>query len=311
MISKRNNIRSGLKDVKKNMELTLLALPSIIYIFIFSYIPLYGLVLPFKNFKISKGFFKSEWCGLDNFKYLFNNLEKLFEITRNTIGMNLLFITVGTIITVILALFLHEISRNTAKVYQTIIFFPYFISWIVTSRIISAILDMEHGALNVVLEAFGKEPIMWYNDPKYWPVILLIVVLWKGIGYTTVIYYAALMSVDPEYYEAARLDGASKIKQAIHISIPMIIPIIVIIFIMQVGRILYSDFGLFYYITNNQPLLYSTTDVIDTFVYRAMRMLGDFGMASAANFYQSSIGFILVLTANYVIGKLNSENKLF
>ncbi len=304
-------IKSGFRDFKKNWELTFLALPTIIYLFIFAYIPLYGLVLPFKDFKIKDGFFGSKWYGVENFKYLFSDMQKLFEITRNTIGLNFLFIITGTTATVILALLLHEMERNAVKVYQTIMFFPYFISWVVVSFLVLTVFDMQNGALNNLMGLFGTQPIMWFHEPKYWPFILIGVNFWKGMGYSTVIYYAALMSVDPEYYEAARLDGATRIQQAKHISIPMIMPMIIIIFIMQMGRVLYSDFGMFYYVTQNQTLLYPTTDVIDTFVYRAMRDLGDFGMASAANFYQSTLGFLLVLLSNFIVGKINSENKIF
>lgn len=269
------------------------------------------MVLPFKDFKIKDGFFGSKWYGIENFKFLFSDTQKLFEITRNTIGLNFLFILTGTTATVILALLLHEIGRNAVKVYQTVMFFPYFISWIVVSLVVLTILDMQNGALNSLLGLLGLDPVMWFHDPKYWPMILAAVNFWKGMGYSTVIYYAALMSIDPEYYEAARLDGANRIHQAIHISIPMIMPMILIIFIMQMGRVLYSDFGMFYYVTQNQTLLYPATDVIDTFVYRAMRNLGDFGMASAANFYQSVMGFLFVLFANFIVGRINHENKIF
>ena len=306
----KSKIHAEGRAFMQNLPLTLLALPGIIMIFIFNYIPLYGLILPFKNYRFDLGFFKSSWAGFDNFKFLFNG-EAILNATRNTILYNFVFIFLGTCIAVILALMLFELSRKSVKIYQTIIFLPYFVSWVVVAFVANAFLNMDYGAINKIGGLFGMEPILWYNEPKYWPVILVIASIWKGMGYNAVIYYAALMGVDRSYYEAAKIDGAGKLAQMRYISIPMIKPIITILVILGIGRIFYGDFGLFYSVTLNSSLLYSTTDVIDTFVYRSLINLGDIGMASAAGFFQSVVGFILVVTTNYVIKKIDSENALF
>lgn len=299
-----------MKTFRKSFSITLLALPGIALIFIFNYVPLYGLLLPFKNYKFDLGIWNSPWVGLDNFKFLFNG-NSIQRALRNTLLYNLVFISLGTFISVVLALMLREISRRFVRVYQTVLFIPFFISWVVAGFAFRGLFDMDYGVVNKVLMFLGETPIMWYNEPKYWPFILVIVSIWKGLGYGAVIYYAALMGVDAEYYEAATIDGAGKLRQAISISIPMIKPIIFILVILQIGRIFYSDFGLFFNVTLNSSQLYPTTDVIDTFVYRSLIDLGDIGMASAAGFFQSTVGFILVLLTNYIAKKFNPENSLF
>jgi putative aldouronate transport system permease protein len=309
-----NNMKSPIsrfiKDLKKDSGLIFLALPGVILIFIFCYIPLYGLILPFKQYRYDLGFFKSQWSGFVNFKYLFHG-NIVLRVVRNTICYNVVFIVLGQFLSVAFGLMLFELGRKSVKLYQTILFIPYFISWVVASFAFSALLDMEHGVLNEILQWLGKEPVLWYNEVKYWPFILVIVAVWKGLGYSSIIYYAALMGVDQELYEAARIDGASKLRQIRHISIPMLAPMITMMVILAIGRILNSDFGLFYNVPLNSHMLYSVTDVIDTFVYRSLMDLGDMGMASAAGFCQSVVGFFLVITVNYVVKKINSENSLF
>ena len=309
--AKKSNVFEKMaKTFKKNLGLTLLAFPGIILIFVFHYVPLYGLILPFKNYRFDLGIWKSPWVGFSNFNFLFTG-DVLFRVTRNTILYNMVFIVLGTFLSVVFSLMLFELGRKYVKLYQTMMFIPYFISWVVAGFAFLALFDMDYGVINKLLIMFGKAPIMWYSDPKYWPYILVIAAVWKGIGYGSVIYYAALMGIDPEYYEAAKIDGASKLRQAFSISVPMIQPIIIMMVILQIGRIFYGDFGLFYNVTLNSPLLYPTTDVIDTFVYRALIDMGDIGMASAAGLYQSVVGFVLVLLTNYIVKKINSENSLF
>jgi len=302
--------RGPFYDFRKNLPLTLLALPGIILIFIFQYLPYFGLVLPFINYKVNLGFFGSEWVGLSNFKFLFAG-DALFRITRNTILYNLVFIFFGTFCSVTTALLLFELSRRSVKVFQTILFLPYFISWVVVSYALQALLNMEYGVFNKMLEFFGADTILWYNNAKYWPVIIVVAAVWKGLGYGSVIFYAALMGIDQEYFEAATIDGAGKLRQTVSISIPLIKNVIIIMTILQIGRIFYSDFGLFYSVPMNSPLLYPTTDVIETFVYRALTSMGDIGMASAAGFYQAMVGFTLVLITNTVVRKVSAESALF
>jgi len=325
-ITKSTNLtkqtQSSCKKIKKNrhtlkrhratgtIELTLLALPSILFVFIFNYLPLYGLVLPFKEFNIRLGLLKSPWIGFENFQFLLTS-DSLWTITRNTVVMNALFFTFNTIFSVFFALLLFEVSRGFVKFYQTVFFFPYFMSWVIVSYVVSGFLESDRGVLNKLLEMIGVIGIEWYNDPKYWPFILVIVYVWKMTGYGAVIYYAGLIGIDPEYYEVALIDGASKLQQIRYISIPLIVPLIIVINLMAIGRIFYGDFGLFYNVTKDVPFLYPVTDVIDTYVYRSLKMLGDFGMSSAAGLYQSICGFILIFFTNLAVKKINSENALF
>ena len=295
---------------KKNLPLTVLALPAVLFLFVFNYVPLYGLVLPFKNYDYSLGFFKSPWAGLENFRFLFNN-DAVLIATRNTILYNVAFIILGLIFSVGIALMLYEMGAKFVKTYQTILFLPYFISWVVAAYAAKVFLDIDYGMFNNVLRMFGKEGVMWYNEPKYWPAILIVAEVWKGMGYNAIIYYAALMGTDKSLFEAARIDGANKLQQVWFISIPSIKPMIIIMTILKIGKIFYGDFGLFYNFTLNSSLLYSTTDIIDTYVYRSLITLGDVGMSSAAGFYQAVLGFILVVATNYIVKKIDSDNALF
>jgi putative aldouronate transport system permease protein len=296
--------------IKRNSGLTLLALPGILLLFVFHYVPLYGMLLPFKRYSYNLGIWNSPWSGLENFQFLFTG-GLLKTIIRNTLGYNAVFICLGTVVAVTFALLLFEVGKRFVKGYQTILFIPYFISWVVAGFAFRALLDMDYGIFNKLMDNLGVEPILWYNEPKYWPFILVAAEIWKGIGYGSVIYYAALMGIDSEYYEAAKIDGAGKLRMAVSISLPMIRPIIIMMMILQVGKIFYSDFGLFYNVTLNSSLLYSTTDVIDTYVYRSLIELGDIGMSSAAGFLQSIIGFALVLTTNGIVRRFSRENSLF
>ncbi|WP_246469377.1 ABC transporter permease [Cohnella nanjingensis] len=306
--SRRKN--SILKDFIRNFELTFLALPAIVFIFVFAYIPLYGLILPFKNYNFEQGFFGSPWAGLQNFKYLFTS-DTLVRVTTNTVVMNALFILFGTLFSLLFALLIFEVGKRHVKVYQTAMFFPYFISWVVAAYVVLAFLDMENGFINRMLIHFGKDPIMWYSNPHYWPFILVIVSVWKSAGYGAVIYYTGLLGTDTEYYEAAMIDGATRLQRAWHISLPLLKPLITIMTILAVGKIFYGDFGLFYNVTLDSTQLYPATDVIDTFVYRTLKSMGDIGMSSAAGLYQAVVGFALVLLSNWVVKKANPENSLF
>jgi len=309
-IKPQKNLTKKKSAFRNNLPLTLMALPGIIFIFIFNYVPLYGLVLPFKDYKVNLGFLGSEWAGLRNFEFLFNGKDMLIA-TRNTILYNLVFIFVGTAVSIIISLLLFEVSKKKVKLYQTLLLLPYFVSWVVVAYVVKGFFDMEHGIFNSILTKFGAEPLMWYNEVKYWPIIIIVANIWKGMGYSAVVYYASLMGVDKELYEAAEIDGAGKIKQMWYISLPMLKSIIVIMTILAIGKIFYGDFGLFYNLPLNSPILYPATDIIDTYVFRAMMVLGDVGMSSAACFFQSVLGFILVLVTNLIVKKVDSDNALF
>lgn len=313
MKQKLTNIRSkfGRMSDNKNIALLLMALPGIGFLFVFRYLPMAGIIIAFKKFRYDLGILASEWVGFKNFQFFFNS-QDFWRITRNTVGLNALFITSGVIVSVALALMLREVSKRLhIKIYQTVFFFPHFLSWVVVSFMLFSFLNMRYGIINRALEALGFQSIMWYVDPSYWPAILLIVYLWKNAGYFCIIYYAGLMGIDNELYEAAAIDGANKWQMVTKISIPLIKPLIIIMVLLQVGRIFYADFGMFFHLPRDIGMLYPTTDVIDTYVYRSLRVVGDIGMSSAVNFYQAIVGFTLVVSMNYIVRKLNAENALF
>jgi len=287
-------------------------IPGITYLLINNYLPMFGISIAFKNIDYAKGIWNSDWVGFQNFKFLFQSADA-FLITRNTILYNLAFIIIGLIVGVGFAILLNEIkSKAATKAYQSIILLPYLISMVLVSYLVFSMLSIETGFLNkTILPALGIEPISWYNEPKYWPFILVFVNVWKSAGYSCIVYLAAIIGIDTEYYEAAKLDGASKWQQIRTITIPLIVPIIIMLMILNIGRIFYSDFGLFYQVPMNSGPLYDATSTIDTYVFRGLMQLGDIGMASAAGLYQSIVGFILVILSNYAVRKLSKDNALF
>lgn len=309
-IKNRRTLKGEAKCFAKNWELTAMAVPAVILLIIFNYIPLFGLVLPFKDYRFDLGFFKSPWVGLENFRFLFSGKDVLVA-TRNTILYNAAFIISGLVIAVIFAIMLHELGRRSVKTYQTIFFLPYFVSWVVASYAFSGFLDVEFGIFNKILNRLGMESIAWYSEPKYWPFIILFVNTWKGMGYNIIIFYTELMSIDKTLYEAASVDSATRMQQIRYITLPCLKRIVVLLLIMNIGKMFMGDFGLFYNVPLNSSLLYSTTDVLDTYVYRALINLGKVGMSSAATFYQSIVGFVLVMLSNYIVKKLDEDNAVF
>lgn len=311
-IKTTNNIAT-MKQSKfvRSLPLTMLALPGIILLILFRYLPMFGLVLPFKNMSdLSVGFFNSAWCGLENFKFVFASVDALIAL-RNTILYNTVFIIVTIVICVSLALMLFELRARHVKFYQTVIFLPYFVSWVVGAFVVKGFLDMDYGVINNIRGFFGLGKVMWYSDAKYWPWVMLIVNTWKKMGYDTIMYYAALMSIDTSYFEAAKIDGAGKLRTTFSITIPMIKNTIIILFILHIGKIMYADFGLFYNVPMNISLLRTTTDVLDTYVFRTLTQLGDVGMSAAAAFFQSVVGFILVILTNLIVRKFDKDSALF
>ncbi|NOU88231.1 ABC transporter permease subunit [Paenibacillus sp. LMG 31460] len=304
---KRNSFWRG---IKRNWGLISLALPGLIFVIVFQYFPMFGLVLAFKDFNFGKGIWGSDWVGLNNFKFFFTS-DAALQVTRNTLLLNLSFIILTNLVSIAFALMLFELSRKAVKLYQTTLFFPYFLSWVVVSYVTYALLNPQLGVINHLFKQLGFAEINWYMESKYWPFILSLAFLWKNIGYSTLIFYTGLMGIDKSYYEAAAIDGASKWQQVRNISIPLLTPLITLISVLQIGKIFYSDFGMFYFLTADSGALYATTDVIDTYVYRALRVSGDIGMATAIGLYQSLVGFVLVLTVNFIVRKINKENAIF
>ena len=309
-MKKSNKKNKYLSDFKRSLPFLLLALPGAVVLFLFRLMPLFGLVLPFKNYNPILGFFKSEWTGFKNFEFLFRSNDVL-NATRNTLFYNAVGILAGIVVGVGVALLLFELANKYVKIYQTILYLPYFISFVVVAFIMKGLLDMNYGIFNKIIVYFGGEKLMWYNDPKYWFWIIPIASVWKNLGNNVLMYYAALIGISPELYESARIDGAGKLKQVWYISIPMIKNIIVVLFILNIGKIMYADFGLFYNVPLNIGLLYPATDVLDTYVYRALMTIGDIGMSSAAAFYQAVVGFILVIISNSLAKKIDPESGMF
>ena len=283
---------------------------GLIYLFINNYMPMAGLVVAFKNYNVVDGILWQPMGRLSNFTYLFNDA---WTITRNTLLYNIVFIIINLILGIAFAIFICDIRSKACKtIYQSAILLPFLMSIVIVSYITFAFFSGDNGMLNkTILPFFGKEAINWYSESKYWPVILVIVNTWKGVGYGCLIYISSISGIDPSFYEAAELDGASKWKQIRYITLPSIMPSVITLTLLNIGRIFYSDFGLFYQVTQNSGQLYDTTNVIDTYVYRALLQSGNIGMASAAGFYQSIVGFACVLLANVVVRKLSPENAMF
>lgn len=295
---------------RRNRDLFILSLPALVLTFIFNYLPLGGLVVAFKKFRFDLGLFGSKWNGLDNFRFFFVS-DNAWRITRNTVLYNAGFIILTMVFALLFALLLNEVSGRAVKVYQTALFLPYFLSWVVVGYIVLAFLEQERGLFGQLWTQFGWKPINWYQEAGRWPYILNAVNLWKTVGFSTLVYYAGIIGISPAYYEAARIDGASKLQMARRITLPLLAPLIIVLFIVAVGGMFRADFGLFYFIPNNSSFLYSTTDVIDTYVFRALRTIGDVGMSAAVGFYQSVVGFILVMLTNAVIKRINADNALW
>ena len=299
------------KSLRKYLPLYIMALPGFLYLLINNYLPMFGIVIAFKRLNFRLGILGSPWAGLDNFEYLFTTPDA-FRITRNTLCYNFVFIVINLILSVSIAIILSEIrSRRKVKVYQTVILLPYMISMVVVSYLVYGFLSGENGYFNAVLKFFGQEPISWYTEPKYWPFIIVFVNAWKGVGYSSIIYYATIMGIDNELYEAAAIDGAKKMAQVRYITIPLLKTTAVTLTLLAIGRIFYSDFGLFYQVTQNSAPLIDVTNTIDTYVFRGLMTLGDISMSSAAGVYQSLVGFVMVMAANWVTRKIDSESALF
>jgi putative aldouronate transport system permease protein len=293
-----------------NLPLTLMALPAVIYFALFHYMPMGGIIIAFKKYSYAKGILGSTWIGFRNFTFFFTS-QDAWRITRNTVGYSAIFIVTGIIGAVTVALLLYEIqSRLATKFYQTAMIIPNFLSWVVVGYITYSLFNPVLGILNQVITFFGFQPVQWYSKPHYWPFILPLVNLWKSVGINSVVYYAALMGINKELYEAAEIDGASRWRQTLAISIPSLVPVIVVLFILAVGGIFKGDFGLFYEIPRDIGLLYPTTDVIDTYLYRGLRG-GEIGITSAVGLFQSVVGFVMVLCTNGLIKKISPENAMF
>ena len=299
------------RDLKKNLPLLLLTIPGLTYLLINNYLPMFGIFIAFKDMNYAKGIFDSDWCGFKNFQFLFTS-NSAWVMIRNTVLYNVIFILLGTFLAVIVAILMSEIVQFAySKFFQAGLVLPNLVSMVIVSYIVYAFLSPENGLVNSLITSTGGEAVSWYTQEKWWPFILVVVQMWKTVGYSSIVYIASITGIDPSLYEAARIDGAGKMQQIFRITLPQLKPIITIMLLMSCARIFASDFGLFYQVPQNSGALYNVTQTIDTYVYRGLMKLGDIGMSGAAGLFQSLVGFVLVISANAIVRKTDNENALF
>jgi len=295
----------------KNRVFLIMLIPAVLYIVIFAYIPMGGIILAFKKYSYAGGIFGSPWNGLQNFEFFFNS-GRAWLVTRNTVLYNLLFIAFNTVLQMAVAILLTEIKDGKfRKLSQSLMFLPYFISWVVVSVIAFNFLSYDFGFINVFLEKNGIGKVNLYSNGAYWPVILTFFSAWKAVGYGSVLYLAAIMSIDTEVYEAAAIDGAGPFRRIFSITIPLMMPTVMILLLLSIGGIFKGNFDMFYNLIGNNGTLYSWTDVIDTFTFRALITNNDFGMSAAVGLYQSILCFLTVLLANWLVKRYNEDYSLF
>ena len=306
----KNGVSGFFRELIRNRTLYLMILPAFAFVIIFNYAPIYGLQLAFKKFNFQLGIMGSPWVGLDNFMSYFRSIF-FAQTTLNTLYLNFLFITFGMVSQVLVAILLNEVTRRQQKVFQTAMFFPYFISWIVISFFVTALLSERYGMINNIIIAFGGKRISWFTMPRYWRVILSIAHIWKGLGYGSVIYLAKIIGIDQEIYESAKIDGANKFQEICYITLPMLRPTMILLLLIAIGGVFRGDFGMIWALTGENKTLLSVTEVIDTYVYRMMRLTGNHGVAAAVGLYQSIMGFGLVMLSNYLVRRYDSDLALF
>ncbi|WP_151733234.1 ABC transporter permease [Paenibacillus tengchongensis] len=298
-------------DLKNYRVLLLMLAPAVLFYILFAYVPMAGIVIAFKRYDYAGGIFGSAWNGLDNFRFFFESGDA-WRVTRNTALYNIAFIVVNNALQIFAAVMLFEVGGKWfRKITQSALFLPYFISWVVVGAIAYNLLNYDIGTVNAVLRGLGLEAIDIYNTPAYWPYILVLVSAWKGLGYGTVMYLAAITSIDTEMYEAAEIDGANIFQRIRKVTIPNLYPTIIILVLLAVGNIFRGDFGMFYNMIGNNGLLFSATDVIDTFVFRSLITSNEIGMSAAAGLFQSVLGFVTIVTVNYAVRKYDKDRALF
>ena len=302
---------------KKTLWLLTMVAPGAIWLILIRYLPMFGIVMAFLDYRLPTrkmpfpiNLLHSDWVGLDNFQFLFTS--DALTMIRNTLGYNIVWIALGLVLAVALAIMMSELTKKfLAKTYQTLMFFPYFLSWVVAAYFLFAFLDPTNGMIVRAQKAAGMTPVDWYNEPKYWPLILTICSMWKNTGYSTVLYLSAITGIDRSQYEAAAVDGATKWQQMLHVTLPHLKPIIIVLLIMNVGKIFNADFGLFWSVPMNSAPLFPVTQVVDTYVYRSYKFTGDVGMSTAAGFLQNLVGFICIMGANAIVRRLDEDSSLF
>lgn len=300
-----------LYDLRHNKFLLLMLLPGVLFFVIFAYLPMLGIVIAFQDFSAAKGILGSDFVGFANFRFFLGSPDS-FRVTFNTLFLNTLFILSSMIASILIALMLSEVSNKYFKKgAQSLVILPHFISWAVIGLLAEAIFSSDTGFINGILTALGREPIMFYKDASLWPMLLTLMNIWQGAGFGSIVYLAAITGIDQEIYEAARIDGATKVQSIRYITLPLLRSTAVLLLIMSVGKIFNGNFGMIYALVGSNTLLYPTTDIIDTYVYRQLMELGDLGMSSAVGLYQSVLGFVMVVIANRITRKLSPESAIF
>lgn len=309
MHTKRN--RGFLHEIRQNGSAYLLVIPAAIYTLIFGYFTLPYMLIAFQKFNFKTGLFNSKWIGLENFEFFFRS-PRAWEVTFNTLKLNFLFIVVGTVVAMALAILFNELrSKLFSRITQSTILFPHFLSWVIVSYVIYSLFSTDYGVINKIIGWVGLDPINWYSTPKYWTTILVSAAVWKDVGMNLVIYLAAIVGIDDTYYEAGRIDGASRWQLIWRITIPLMMPTIIILSLLALGKIMYGSFDMIYAIIKDNGVLYPAVDVIDTYVFRSLRTIGNPAQAMAVGLYQSVVGFILVWGSNKIVRKINPDHALF
>jgi putative aldouronate transport system permease protein len=294
-----------------NVNLLIMTLPGIVMLLIFNYLPMFGLVIAFKDYRFNKGVFGSEWVGFNNFRFLFGP-GMGGRIVFNTVFYNLMFIFSGLVGSLTLALLVNEIYQSRlSRVYQAMSFLPHFVSWVVVGIFANFFLRTNGGLINKLIINLGGEKINFYKSPEYWPFIMSGVSLWKGIGFGSITYLAGMMGISDEFYEAAQIDGANRWQQIRYITLPLLMPLIITVTLLQLGGIFRGNLQMFNQMVGNRALLFPTTDIIDTFVFRSLTGLGNLGMSGAASFFQSVVGLLMIQVTNWAVRRIRSERALY
>jgi putative aldouronate transport system permease protein len=310
-LRKRDGITGVLHELAKNRLLYLMVVPTVVFFVLNSYMPMFGIYLAFTRYDFRGGIFGSPFIGLQNFDYLFNS-GSLWRITRNTVLYNFAFIIIENILEIAMAILLSRIaSRAFKRIAQSLMFLPYFVSYVILGVFVYNLLNYEKGLVNTVLESLGSGKFDAFNTPAFWPFALTGAYIWKTIGYGTVIYLASISSISDEYYESAQLEGATVLQQIRYITLPLLKPTFITLFLLAIGRIMRGQFELFYNMVGGNGVLFPTTDVIDTFVYRSVTKSFDIGLGSAAGLYQSLFGFVLIMAVNWAVKRANEDYALF
>lgn len=308
---RRKKENDFLYDIKHNKFLLLMVLPGVLFFIIFAYLPMLGIVIAFQDFSATRGILGSRFVGFDNFKFFLGSRDS-FRVTFNTLFLNCLFIFTSIAASIGIAIMLSEVSRKLfKKVTQSIVILPHFISWTVIALLAEALFSTDAGFINHTLSSIGLSPILFYKNASIWPGLLTLMNIWQGAGFGSIVYLAAITGIDQEVFEAAKIDGASRVQAIRYITLPLLKSTAILLLIMSVGKIFNGNFGMIYSLVGSNTLLYPTTDIIDTYVYRQLMELGDLGMSSAVGLYQSVLGFVMVLITNKIAGKVSPESAIF